>query len=68
MKVKRVWQLDPRVSPDAESYQELLEGKDRMEALEGVKRGLESMNRNAGKPAEDFFQGFFAEIGISEHK
>jgi hypothetical protein len=68
MKVKSVWQLDPRVSPDAESHQELLEGKDRLEALEGVKRGLESMKREAGKPAKEFFEEFFAETGISERE
>jgi len=54
------------VVQDAESYQELLEAKDRMEAIEGIKRGLESMKRNAGKPAEKFFQDFFADKGIPE--
>jgi len=53
------------VVQDAESYQRLLEAKDRMEAIEGIKRGLESMKRNAGKPAERFFQELFAENGIS---
>ena len=48
------------VVQDAESYQELLEAKDRMEAIEGIKRGLDSMKRNAGKPADKFFQEFFA--------
>ena len=56
------------VVQDAESYQELLEAKGRMEAIEGIKRGLESMKRNAGKPAEQFFQEFFAEKGIPEHE
>ena len=41
--------------------------KDRMEASQGIKRGLESMKRNAGKPADKFFQDFFAEKGIPEH-
>ena len=53
---------------DAESYQKLLDAKDRMEAIEGVKRGLESMRRNAGKPAEKFFQEFFNEKGIAERE
>ncbi len=53
------------VVQDAESYQKLLEAKDRMEAIEGINRGLESMN--AGKPAEKFFQELFSEKGISEH-
>ena len=56
------------VVQDAESYQKLLEAQDRMEAIEGIKRGLESMKRNAGKPAEKFFQEFFAEKGISERE
>ncbi len=56
------------VVQDAESYQELLEAKDRMEAIEGIKRGLDSMRRNAGKPADKFFQEFFADKGIPEHE
>jgi hypothetical protein len=58
---------DPVVQ-DAGSYQELLQAKERMEAIEGIKRGLESMKRNAGKPAEKFFQEFFAEKRIPEHE
>jgi prevent-host-death family protein len=56
------------VVQDADGYQKLLEVKDRMEALEGIRRGLESMKRNAGKPAEKFFIEFFAEKGIPEHE
>jgi len=40
--------------------------KDRMEAVEGIKRGLECMKQNTGKPAEEFFKEFFAEKGISK--
>ena len=54
------------VVQDADSYQELLEAKERMEAIEGIKRGLESLKRNAGEPAEKFFQKFFSEQGIPE--
>jgi prevent-host-death family protein len=54
------------VVQDADSYQELLEAKDRIEAIEGIKRGLESLRRKAGKPAEKFFQEFFSEQGIPE--
>jgi hypothetical protein len=36
--------------------------------LAGIKRGLESMKRHRGKPAEKFFQEFFAEKGIPEHE
>ena len=56
------------VVQDAESYQKLLETKDRMEAIEGIKRGLESVKRSTGKPAEKFFQEFFTEKAISERE
>ena len=39
-----------------------LEMQGRMEAIEGIRRGLESMKQNKGKPAEKFFQEFFAAI------
>lgn len=48
--------------------QELLQAQDRIEAIEGIKRGLESMKHHAGKPAEEFFKEFFAEKGISEQE
>ena len=44
---------------DTISTQELLQAQDKMEAVDGKKRGLESMKRNAGKPAEEFFREFF---------
>jgi len=56
------------VVQDAESYQKLLEAKDRIEAIEGIRRGLESMQRQRGKPATKFFREFFAEKGIAEHE
>jgi prevent-host-death family protein len=56
------------VVQDAESYQKLLEAKDRMEAIEGIRRGLESMKRHRGKPAAAVFSEFFAEQGIPDHE
>lgn len=41
--------------------------KDRMEAIEGISRGLESIKRKAGTPADKFFQEFFADYSIPEH-
>jgi hypothetical protein len=55
------------VVQDAESQQKLSEAKDRMEAIEGIKRGLESMKRGGGKPAEKFFKEFFAAECIPAH-
>ena len=49
------------VIQDAASYQKLLEAQDRMAAIEGIRRGLDSMKRNAGKPAVKFFREFLAE-------
>lgn len=54
------------VVQDAESYQKLLEAKERIEAIEGIKRGLDSMKQRRGKPATEFFHEFFAEKGILE--
>jgi len=51
---------------DAENCQKIQEGQDRMEAIEGIKRGLESMKWTAGKPAEEFFGEFFEEKGIPQ--
>ena len=56
------------VVQDAESYQKLLEAHDRMEAVEGIRHGLESMKRNAGKPSAEFFRELFADTGISERE
>lgn len=50
------------VVQDAASYQKLLEAQDRMKAIAGIRRGLESMKRNAGKPAEKFFREFLSDI------
>ena len=43
------------VVQDAAAYQELLELRDRMEAIAGIRRGLASMERDKGRPAEDVF-------------
>jgi PHD/YefM family antitoxin component YafN of YafNO toxin-antitoxin module len=54
------------VVQDAQSYQALLDAKERMETIEGVRRGLESMKAGRGRPAEEFFKEFFAENNIPE--
>ena len=56
------------VVQDASSYQRLLELVDRLEAVEGIKRGLASMNQHKGKLAEHFFNEFFTEKVISEQE
>jgi PHD/YefM family antitoxin component YafN of YafNO toxin-antitoxin module len=40
---------------DAAAYQALLEAVERVETLEGIRRGLEQMKRGEGRPAEEVF-------------
>ncbi|MBN2023868.1 MAG: type II toxin-antitoxin system Phd/YefM family antitoxin [Pirellulales bacterium] len=44
------------VVQDAASYQQMLELVDRAEAVIGIKKGLDSMARSEGIPAEEAFQ------------
>lgn len=44
------------VVQDAASYQRMLELIDRAEAVVGIKKGLESMAREEGIPAEEAFE------------
>ena len=53
------------VVQDAESYQQLLEAKERMEAIEGIRRGLESLKAKRGMRADKFFAEFFARNDIA---
>lgn len=56
------------VVQDAESYQQLWESKERMEAIESVRSGLESMKAKRGKSADDFFAEFFSRNKLSERR
>jgi hypothetical protein len=53
---------------DDESYKKLIDAQDEKEAIEGIRRGLESMKQNKGMPAEEFFREFFAAKSIPEHE
>jgi len=44
------------VVQDAESYQELLDLKDRAEAIEGIRKGLESMKGGRTRPVDEVFE------------
>src|SRR5205823_7107568 len=39
----------------AESYQAMLERLEQMDTIEGIRRGLEQMERGEGRPAEEVF-------------
>lgn len=43
------------VVQDAHAYQSLLNAVERAEAIEGIRRGLDSMQRGEGELAEDVF-------------
>ena len=53
------------VVQDAESYQKLLELKERSEVVEILRQRLESRSRKKGRPAEDFFNEFFDKNNIA---
>lgn len=52
------------VIQDAESYQSLLELKERTEILETLRERLSTLGQKKGRPAEDFFTEFFAKHNI----
>lgn len=52
------------VVQDAESYQKLLELKERSEVVEILRQRLASRSRKKGRTAEDFFNEFFAKNNI----
>ena len=54
------------VVQDTESYQSLLEAKERMEAIEGIRRGLACIQRGEVRDADEFFAEFFATNDIPE--
>jgi prevent-host-death family protein len=53
------------VVQDVESYQALLEAKDRMETIEGIRLGLESMKAGRGKTLEQFLAEFSKQYGFT---
>jgi prevent-host-death family protein len=53
------------VVQDAASYQKLLELVDRLEAIEGIQKGLESMERGEGAPAQEVFTRLRKQHNIS---
>ncbi len=54
------------VVQDAATFRKMMQMIDRMEAIEGIKRGLESMKRGEGKPAEKVFAEIRQKYNIPE--
>ncbi len=55
------------VVQDADSYHEMLEVLDRAQAIEGIRRSLDSMARGEGRPAEEVFEGIRRRHQIPRH-
>lgn len=51
---------------DVESYQRLWELADRADAIEGIRRGLESMARGEGLSVDEAFARLRAKAGLSD--
>jgi len=56
------------VAVDVKSFQEMLEIIDRVEAVEGIRRGLESKKRGEGKTLEQFDKEMRKKYKISESR
>lgn len=53
---------------DADSYDEYLREKDRLETIEGVRRGIEDMKAGRVRDAEDVFRELEAKFNIPSDK
>lgn len=54
------------VVQDASSYQQMLDLVDRAEAIIGIKKGIESISRGEGIPAEEAFNKLRAKYKIQQ--
>jgi prevent-host-death family protein len=54
------------VVQDAESYEELLHAKEKMDALHGIQKGLADLRAGRTTPSDEFFEDFFSRYNIPE--
>ena len=54
------------VVQDAESYEALLDAKERMDALKGIQKGLADLKNGKTISSDDFFKEFFSKYDIPE--
>ncbi len=52
------------VVQDAAAYQKLLDDLDYQETVEGIRQGLDSIERGEGKPMREFLENLAAKKGI----
>lgn len=56
------------VVQDAEAYQRLLDMLERVEAVEGIRKGLGSMKQGKGRDAAEFFADLRKRLGLKARK
>lgn len=56
------------VVQDAESYQQMLELVEQAETITGIRRGLQSLERGEGRPAEEAFEDLRRKLGKPRRK
>jgi PHD/YefM family antitoxin component YafN of YafNO toxin-antitoxin module len=56
------------VVQDAAAYERLLEQVERARAIEGIRRGLDSMERGEGVPLEEFDTAFRRKHGLPKRR
>ena len=54
------------VVQDAQSYEELLEAKDKLAALRGIQKGLADIKAGRTTSSDEFFEEFFTRYNISD--
>lgn len=54
------------VVQDAESYQELLSAKEKIETLKAIQKGLIEIKNGQSKSSDQFFSDFFTKYNIEE--
>jgi len=57
---------DSAAQVDKNQCEGLLDSKERIEAIEGIRRGLDSIKSGGGKTSEAFFKQFFANCRIRD--
>jgi PHD/YefM family antitoxin component YafN of YafNO toxin-antitoxin module len=53
---------------DPAAYQKMADAVDRAEAIEGIRKGLESMRQGKGRPMDEFFVGMRKKYHIPARK
>ena len=54
------------VVQDAESYEQLLRAKDRLDTIEGIRRGMADFEAGRTKSSDEVFERLFSKYNIPE--